>query len=146
MVEGGLTVQRGTQHPSSRGDEAGAEIERDLTKRIVKADEAAAEIVTDTTDIGGVEMTRSGLTGDIDQVHATETDITGKDQDQETLTGKGTASEFMDRGETAAIRLSQDDRIDHGRDREIETTTGGIDILEQGTVGEAQYGHNKSRA
>jgi len=129
MAEGGLTMQRGTQHPSSRGDEAGAEIERELTMRIVKADEAAAEIVTDTTDIRGVEMTKSGLTGDIDQVHTTETDITGKDQDQGALTGEGTASESVDRGETAVIRLKQDDGTGHGRDHETETTTGGIRIL-----------------
>ncbi len=98
-------MQRGTQQPSSRGDEAGAEIEREITMQIVKADEAAAEIVTDITDIGGVEMTKSGFTGDIDQVHVTETDITGEDQDQGALTGEGTASESMYRGEIAVIRL-----------------------------------------
>lgn len=78
-------MQQGTQYPCSRGDEAGAEIEREIAMQIamqiVKADEAAVEIVTETTDIGGVEMRKSGLTGDIDQAHATETDVTGKDQD-----------------------------------------------------------------
>ncbi len=123
MAEGGLTVQRGTQHPSSRGDEAGAEIERELTMQIVKADEAAAEIVTDTTDIGGVEMTKSGLTGDIDQVHTTETDITGKDQDQGALTGQ-----VM--GEITRQRLRQ----------------AALEYSGKGTVGEAKYANLQSRA
>ncbi len=100
--------------------------------RTAKADGAAAETVTvtDTTDIGGVEMRKGGPTGDIDQAHATETDVTGKDQDQGALTGEGTVSEFMDRGETAVIRLNHDDEIVYGRDREKEATTGGVEILE----------------
>lgn len=122
-------MQQGTQHPCSRGDEAGAETEREIAMRIVKADEAAVEIVTETTDIGGVEMRKSGLTGDIDQAHATETDVTWKNQDQGALTGEWTASESMDRGETAAIRLKSDDGTGHGKDHETRTSTGGIEIL-----------------
>lgn len=98
--------------------------------RIVEANEAAAGIVTDTTNIGVVEMTKGGLIGDIDLVHMTETGITSKDQGQETLTGGGTASVSTDRRGIAATRLRQDD--DRGRDREKETTTGGNEILEQG--------------
>jgi len=123
-------VQREMQHPSSRGDEAAADTEKKITMGIVDADEAAAEIVTDTTDIGRMEMRKDGLTRDIDHVHATKTDIASEDQGQGTLTGEGTASESRDRGKTAAIRLNQDDGKDHWRDREKEATTGAIEILE----------------
>lgn len=141
-------MQHGMQFSNRRGEEAGVETKGEIAMRIVKADEAvaAAETVTDTTDIGSVEMRKGGLIGDIDQARATETDITGRDQGPGTLTGEGIASASKDRRETAVIRLNQDDGKGHGRDRETETTTNGIERLAQGKFGEAYYGHNKGGA